>query len=312
MATQPISRSNPSIPDYLRSFVHPGVMIIAHPEAQTVEECNNFCVNLQNQNPNITIAKLTTLVREKIFSNRLLRVDVSEDYFPSVTDRICHDRMLKTVRKKYLFSPIQEMGEADIKTMLCHINSKLFSKARSLEYRKTQMIFQRVPLGDPEKLFNYIAQKPLKFQQTFLTLAPKWINYRSGAWDGIQKNELFTDEEKACENDLFLTCPPPDKVEEFMQKFIHDLLVQLKERHDPIEVASFAHRQITTIHPFNDGNGRTARMVMNLILMQGGRKPVIFVSDKQYIEAVRKGDKDPKIFEAYVRKCVEAVEAEET
>ena len=31
-----------------------------------------------------------------------------------------------------------------------------------------------------------------------------------------------------------------------------------------------AHRRLVDIHPFNDGNGRTARLVMNLILIRGG------------------------------------------
>ncbi len=35
-----------------------------------------------------------------------------------------------------------------------------------------------------------------------------------------------------------------------------------------------AHRQLVGIHPFNDGNGRTARLLMNLILIRGGYPPV--------------------------------------
>jgi Fic family protein len=35
-----------------------------------------------------------------------------------------------------------------------------------------------------------------------------------------------------------------------------------------------AHRRLVDIHPFNDGNGRTARLLMNLILIRGGYPPV--------------------------------------
>jgi Fic family protein len=35
-----------------------------------------------------------------------------------------------------------------------------------------------------------------------------------------------------------------------------------------------AHRRLVDIHPFNDGNGRTARLVMNLVLLRGGYPPV--------------------------------------
>ena len=37
---------------------------------------------------------------------------------------------------------------------------------------------------------------------------------------------------------------------------------------------AFAHRRLVDIHPFNDGNGRAARLLMNLILIRGGCPPV--------------------------------------
>lgn len=38
----------------------------------------------------------------------------------------------------------------------------------------------------------------------------------------------------------------------------------------PVELAAYAHRRLVDIHPFQDGNGRTARLLMNLILINQG------------------------------------------
>jgi Fic family protein len=43
---------------------------------------------------------------------------------------------------------------------------------------------------------------------------------------------------------------------------------------DTPETAFAAHRRLVAVHPFNDGNGRTARLLMNLILIRGGYPPV--------------------------------------
>ncbi|MFB9080907.1 Fic family protein [Flavobacterium procerum] len=43
-----------------------------------------------------------------------------------------------------------------------------------------------------------------------------------------------------------------------------------KNKLHPIILASEMHERLVTIHPFIDGNGRTSRLIMNLILMQKG------------------------------------------
>lgn len=50
-----------------------------------------------------------------------------------------------------------------------------------------------------------------------------------------------------------------------------------------------AHRQLVDIHPFNDGNGRTARLLMNLVLIRGGYPPVAVRPEDRaaYIEALQ-------------------------
>ena len=53
-----------------------------------------------------------------------------------------------------------------------------------------------------------------------------------------------------------------------------DWLSGEKKEH-PLVVAAEAHTRFVSIHPFIDGNGRTARLLMNLILLQNGYVPVV-------------------------------------
>ena len=43
----------------------------------------------------------------------------------------------------------------------------------------------------------------------------------------------------------------------------------------PLIQAATAHHEMVRIHPFDDGNGRGARILMNLILMQKNYLPVV-------------------------------------
>jgi Fic family protein len=62
--------------------------------------------------------------------------------------------------------------------------------------------------------------------------------------------------------------PIPLKVPELMEHFV-EWLTTPNNLH-PVEFASEAHYRLVTIHPFVDGNGRTARLLMNLILLMFG------------------------------------------
>lgn len=53
---------------------------------------------------------------------------------------------------------------------------------------------------------------------------------------------------------------------------MRELFDWIKENEDenPLIVASIAHHEMVKIHPFKDGNGRTARLLLNLILLRKG------------------------------------------
>lgn len=68
----------------------------------------------------------------------------------------------------------------------------------------------------------------------------------------------------------------------------------------PLVIAATFHYQFVSIHPFDDGNGRMARLLMNLILMQAGFVPVIIrtTAKEEYLlalEAADTGDLEPFI-----------------
>mgnify|MGYP000843923867 CR=1 FL=1 len=80
-----------------------------------------------------------------------------------------------------------------------------------------------------------------------------------------------------------------------------------KSQH-PVELAGIIHHKLVNIHPFFDGNGRTARLVMNIILMQFGFPLVIILkSDRQrYYAALASADKgNYSLFVNFIARAVE-------
>jgi Fic family protein len=91
------------------------------------------------------------------------------------------------------------------------------------------------------------------------------------------------------------TPPLPDKVPGLMQDFSKWLVTrqELKDLH-VIEFAAMAHYKLVNIHPFIDGNGRTSRLLMNLILMKYGYPIAVIDCEREprmiYYNAIRQAD----------------------
>lgn len=78
---------------------------------------------------------------------------------------------------------------------------------------------------------------------------------------------------------------------------MHDLMEWFRQKQansntEPVLLAAEFHYRFIRIHPFDDGNGRTARLLMNFILMQYGYPPVIIkTEDKEnYFNVLRLAD----------------------
>lgn len=76
--------------------------------------------------------------------------------------------------------------------------------------------------------------------------------------------------------------PPPPAVVPVKMRQFEQWFAERKSRKHLIDYAALAHFQLVDIHPFIDGNGRTARLLTNLILMARGFPPtVISKNDRQ-------------------------------
>ena len=69
--------------------------------------------------------------------------------------------------------------------------------------------------------------------------------------------------------------PEPLELNHLMQDYFLHYNAQKDVMH-PVLLAAEMHERLASIHPFIDGNGRTARLVMNLILQQHGYSTAIF------------------------------------
>lgn len=92
--------------------------------------------------------------------------------------------------------------------------------------------------------------------------------------------------------EIFFFARPEDTAPK-MQDFVAWLNRELADHlHHPVEIAARCHHDFVLIHPFDDGNGRVARLLVNYILLKTGYPPLIVRSEKKasYLSALQQAD----------------------
>jgi cell filamentation protein, protein adenylyltransferase len=97
-----------------------------------------------------------------------------------------------------------------------------------------------------------------------------------------------------------MVLPSPAEVPAPMGDFVH----WLQTAPTNADTAFSAHARLVAIHPFSDGNGRTARLLMNLLLLRAGYPPVVIGPEHRagYIDALEALQlrNDPSGYEAFM------------
>ena len=84
---------------------------------------------------------------------------------------------------------------------------------------------------------------------------------------------------------------PPDWSK--IVKLLDELIEKIAESEvHPVETTSFLHHRFVEIHPFSDGNGRVARLLMNLYLIARDYPPVVLKKEERgkYYKSLKTAD----------------------
>ncbi|MCL2165129.1 MAG: Fic family protein [Oscillospiraceae bacterium] len=145
--------------------------------------------------------------------------------------------------------------------------------------------------------------KPFELSEdTILRLHKLFYNRIDSEKAGMYRNER-----------VFITgteyLPPlPEEVPTQMRAFIGELNEKWGKTH-PVALSAYAHRRLVDIHPFIDGNGRVARLLMNLIVINRGYQiisipPILRTDYINALEAARSGSPTKReMFDRFIAEC---------
>lgn len=102
---------------------------------------------------------------------------------------------------------------------------------------------------------------------------------------------------------------PPEQVKPAMSDLINWYRTKENAGEHPIIIAAAFHYRFVRIHPFDDGNGRMARLLVNMILIKHGYTVAIIPIQErsQYINSLEQADQSEDLAEfiAYIAHCCE-------
>ena len=197
-------------------------------------------------------------------------------YIPPFTiTSIMLDRVssiMKKIGKLDNYKDLNKMPILRRNNIIKSIHSSLAIEANSLSFEQGKDIIDgKLVIGPKNEIqevqnaynaylkikeVNPYSLKDLKMIQgtlTYLTVKDSG-NFRKGG-------EGVFDENGNC----IFVCPPPEQVENLMSQ-LFDFMKEKKDEIHPLILSSIFHYEFVFIHPFSDGNGRTARLWQNVIL----------------------------------------------
>ena len=100
---------------------------------------------------------------------------------------------------------------------------------------------------------------------------------------------------------------PPEQVKPAMTDLLDWCRAQEAAGEHPVIIAATFHYRFVRIHPFDDGNGRMARLLMNLILIRHGYTVAIVDSSERatYLARLQQADRTEDLaqFIEYIASC---------
>ena len=168
----------------------------------------------------------------------------------------------------------------------------------------TRMAGERQPLSESfiRNLHRVLLREPYEVE----TVADDGRNTRRPIAVGAYKSAANNIVTSTGETYYFT---PPEQVPHAMGALVDWYHGQEADGEHPVIIAAIFHYRFVRIHPFDDGNGRMARLLMNRILLQHGYPLAIVRRDNRdrYLQELERADQteDPGQFIDYIASCCE-------
>ena len=131
--------------------------------------------------------------------------------------------------------------------------------------------------------FKIIRGDHFKLNQHQIINLHKLLMADLGINTGYKKVDIVVNNKKTA---------PAGQVRAEMKRLLDWWEINKKNKRHPLAIAADFHQRFERIHPFEDGNGRTGRLLFNYILLQYGYLPVLFLYQNRqaYFSALNQAD----------------------
>lgn len=202
----------------------------------------------------------------------------------------------KKIKKALEYQIVQESFMEDFSKRFCWSNNALEGNTLSLEETIDLIEYDKVRSGHTYREYQeaknvYAAIKNMLLPAEKIVIDENWIKRVNGYVMGTSGEYREKDVYVGSFTEAVYYPPESSKVANLMKSF--EKTVNIKEQSVDKLFTEIArqHMIFERIHPFQDGNGRTGRILINQQLINNGLPPVSIVPTGKYRQAFRRYDK---------------------
>ncbi len=204
----------------------------------------------------------------------------------------------------------------DFALRFCWSSNAIEGNTLSLDETIALVEFDEVSAGhtyseyqDAKNLYSAICTSMIPFHSEPITEA--WIKENNGLLRGAPGAYRTGDVRVGTLVETSHMPPHHDRVPALMQDFMADVNIQNDNLAELFKQITLSHIIFERIHPFQDGNGRVGRMVLNQQLINNGLLPIALTKNSNYIQSfgVYNKNKDySKMMYEILKAEIEAIE----
>jgi hypothetical protein len=300
------------LPKFIKHYTHPGIYSLPT-KIKTEEDAQKVRVNDYYKAVEQGL-KLPESIEDqmKIFTPRWKKL--YQSYGPDFGNDDPIDRNHATAAYDYATTILfkEDIQKWQIKD-LARLN-EYFTGSKTASYRNNPILIRQTKGNIPgffneKNAINYFQTKAPEDLTSYIKLA-NMVKAHFGeaahlkaSWDNVI-GQAFNEGEQSPHYDFLKKYFALNTLKHNdIKTQMTDMLGKTKRlvKKDPLEAAAYFHMRLVNIHPWDDGNGRVARLGANLLLIKGGFPAIAFTSEERYATAIHDFNQgNPKAFRIFL------------